>query len=59
MGNYTFNTSEDKILIATNTESIYRYSAKSIYYIYNTKTKTLNNLLEDKVMYVHFFSKWR
>ena len=33
MGNYTFNKSEDKILIATNTQSIYRYSTKSVYYI--------------------------
>ena len=54
MENYTFNTSEDKILIATNTESIYRYSTKSVYYIYNTKTKTINNLLKDKVMYATF-----
>lgn len=54
MANYTFSTSEDKILIATNTESIYRYSTKSIYYIYDTKTKTIKNLLEDKVMYATF-----
>ena len=54
MENYTFNTSEDKILIATNTESIYRYSTKSVYYIYNTKTKTIKNLLKDKVMYATF-----
>ena len=32
---YQFNNDESKILIATNTESIYRYSSKSLYYIYN------------------------
>ncbi len=54
MGKYTFNKSEDKILIATNTESIYRYSTKSVYYIYNTKTKRISNLSENKVMYATF-----
>ena len=54
MGKYTFNKSEDKILIATNTESIYRYSTKSVYYIYNTKTKIIRNLSENKVMYATF-----
>ena len=54
MGKYTFNKSEDKILIATNTESIYRYSTKSVYYIYNTKTKRIRNLSENKVMYATF-----
>ncbi|MBT3418349.1 MAG: S9 family peptidase, partial [Flavobacteriales bacterium] len=29
MGSYQFNLEEDKILIATNTESIYRHSSKS------------------------------
>ena len=54
MGKYTFNKSEDKILIATNTESIYRYSTKSVYYIYNTITKRIRNLSEKKVMYATF-----
>ena len=51
MRNYTFNKSEDKILIATNTQSIYRYSTKSVYYIFNIKTKELSNLSKNNVMY--------
>ena len=54
MGNYTFNKSEDKILIATNTQSIYRYSTKSVYYIFNIKTKELSNLSKNNVMYATF-----
>ena len=54
MGNYTFNKSEDKILIATNTQSIYRYSTKSVYYIFNIKTKELSNLSKENVMYATF-----
>jgi dipeptidyl-peptidase-4 len=54
MGSYQFNLSENKILIATNTESIYRHSSKSVYYIYNTKTKTIKNLSDNKVMYATF-----
>ena len=54
MGSYQFNLSEDKILIATNTESIYRYSSKSVYYIYNTKTKIIKELIDKQVMYATF-----
>ena len=54
MGSYQFNLEENKILIATNTESIYRHSSKSVYYIYNTKTKTIKNLSDNKVMYATF-----
>jgi len=54
MGSYQFNLEEDKILIATNTESIYRHSSKSVYYIYNTKTKTIKNLTDKQVMYATF-----
>ncbi|MEJ6748982.1 MAG: S9 family peptidase [Flavobacteriales bacterium] len=54
MGSYQFNLSEDKILIATNSESIYRYSSKSVYYIYNIKTKSIRNLIDKQVMYATF-----
>ena len=54
MGSYDFSFDEEKILIATNTESIYRHSSKSVYYIYNTKTKTIKNLTQEKVMYATF-----
>tara|TARA_B100000497_G_C7691027_1_gene420125 strand:+ start:515 stop:2677 length:2163 start_codon:yes stop_codon:yes gene_type:complete len=54
MGSYQFNLAEDKILIATNTESIYRYSSKSIYYIYNTETEVIKELTSKQVMYATF-----
>ena len=54
MGSYQFNLTEDKILIAINTESIYRHSSKSVYYIYNTKTETIKNLTDKQVMYATF-----
>jgi len=54
MNSYEFNLEEDKILISTNKESIYRHSSKSVYYIYNTKIKTIKNLSDNKVMYATF-----
>ena len=51
---YQFNNDESKILIATNTESIYRYSSKSLYYIYNIKTKRLKEVNTNKIMYATF-----
>ena len=38
--NYTFSEDEKKLLLETETERIYRYSSKSIYYIYNIFKKT-------------------
>ena len=54
MGKYQFDDSENKILIATNTESIYRYSSKSIFYIYNIKTKNIKKVHNDKIMHAKF-----
>jgi dipeptidyl-peptidase-4 len=36
---YTLNATEDKILISTNIEPIYRHSFKADYFIYDLKTK--------------------
>ncbi len=36
---YALSPNEDKLLIATETESIYRHSGKSVYYVYDLKTK--------------------
>ena len=52
--NYTFSNNEKKILLATETEKIYRYSNKSIYYIYNIFTDKLKKLTDKKVMYATF-----
>ncbi|MEC9209327.1 MAG: S9 family peptidase [Bacteroidota bacterium] len=52
--NYTFSEDEKQLLLETETEKIYRYSSKSIYYIYNIFTDKLKKLTDDKVMYATF-----
>ncbi len=54
VGRYTFSQDEKQLLLATKTEGIYRYSSKSVYYIYNVFTDKLNKLSDDKVMYATF-----
>jgi len=41
---YSFNHDESKILIATETEAIYRHSSVSLYYVYDFKSKKLTPL---------------
>ncbi|MCB0477689.1 MAG: S9 family peptidase [Crocinitomicaceae bacterium] len=41
---YFFNADETKLLLATNIQSIYRRSFTAKYYIYDTKTKKLDEL---------------
>jgi len=63
---YAFNADETKMLISTNTKSIYRRSSKSDYFVYDKETKSLTPLFEggqqmyatfnpqaDKVAFVH------
>jgi dipeptidyl-peptidase 4 len=38
---YSFSSDERKIILATETESIYRYSTRSNYYVYDRETSTL------------------
>lgn len=38
---YQFNASEDQILLGTKTESIYRHSSRSFYYVYDLKKGSL------------------
>ena len=47
MRSYRFNKDETKILFATETERIYRYSSKSNYYIFDLGTKKLSPLSEN------------
>ncbi len=54
---YTFSKNEKQLLLATETEKIYRYSSKSVYYIYNIFTDKLKKLSDDKVMYATFSPK--
>lgn len=54
---YSFNDDETKLLLATQTEKIYRYSSKSIYYVYNIYTDKLEKVLDKKIMYPTFSPK--
>ena len=55
---YEFSADETKVLIASNTESIYRYSSKSDFYIYELEGKRLSKLTNgDKQMYATFSPK--
>ena len=47
LSSYTFSKDESKILIPTETESIYRHSSKSNYYIYDLVQKKLSLLSEN------------
>lgn len=51
---FEFSSNEHKILIPSETESIYRHSTKSIYYVYDLQLKKLLKLSNDKVMYATF-----
>lgn len=52
MDSYTFSNDESKLLIAKQTEGIYRYSTKAEYYVYETGTKHLFRIFPNgKVMY--------
>jgi dipeptidyl-peptidase-4 len=55
MESYSFSNDESKILIATSSESIYRYSTIGIYYVYDLKTKKLNRIFQNgKIKYPEF-----
>ena len=43
---YTFSSDEKKILIANNTNQIYRHSFTADYFLYNLETKELTKILE-------------
>lgn len=44
MDDYEFNSDETKVLITTNTRSIYRRSYSAVYYLYDLETKELQPL---------------
>ena len=41
---YRFNADEQQVLFSTETEPIYRHSAKANYYLFNRKTRQLTPL---------------
>jgi dipeptidyl-peptidase 4 len=49
--NYSWSGDEKKLIIETQTESIYRHSSKSIFYIYDLGSKKLLNPVKEKVRY--------
>ena len=57
INSYQLSNNEEKILLATETENIYRYSKKSIFFIYNIKNNTIQQLSENKVMHANFSPK--
>ena len=46
---YVFNAAENQLLIAQDSDAIYRHSAVATYFIYDIKTKTLQRLADYKV----------
>ena len=46
---YTFSSQEEKILLETRTDPIYRRSKQAIYWVYDMKNKALDKLSEDKI----------
>ncbi len=51
---YEFSSNEQKVLIASNKESIYRRSWKANFIVFDLSSKELQVLHEDKVMYASF-----
>ncbi|MES2396302.1 MAG: S9 family peptidase [Bacteroidota bacterium] len=52
---YQFSSDENKILIASETEQIYRHSTRENYYVYDRTTKTLNPVTKgEKQMHATF-----
>jgi dipeptidyl-peptidase 4 len=54
IANFSFSADESKLLIATQTEYIYRHSSQSIYYVYDLQKKTLVNPVKEWVRYATF-----
>lgn len=52
IGSYSFNQDESKIIVKSESESIYRRSSKAYFHIYDVKSQTLQSVYEeDKIMY--------
>ena len=47
--NYTFSDDESQVILETETEPIYRYSALGLYYVYNINSDRLEKISEDKI----------
>ena len=47
--NYTFSDDETKILLATDVESVYRYSTLGVFYVYDTVSGSLQKISNEKI----------
>ena len=54
INSYSLSDDDRIILLATETESIYRYSRKAIYYVFNIQNNKLKKLSENKIRYPTF-----
>ncbi len=53
---YEFSPDENKVLLATQTEPIYRHSSRSRYYVYDLQNNTLDSLATDGKQQLASFS---
>ena len=51
---YQFSADETRVLISSETESIYRHSTRELYFVYDFKTEKLSPLTETKVRLAEF-----
>ena len=54
INSYSLSDDYRLMLLATETESIYRYSRKAIYYVFNIQNNKLKKLSENKIRYPTF-----
>jgi len=54
INSYSLSDDDELMLLATETESIYRYSRKAIYYVFNIQNNKLKKLSENKIRYPTF-----
>lgn len=54
VGDYSFSADETQLILYTESESIYRRSAKHVVYVYNLNTQRLLRVREDKILHPEF-----
>ena len=54
IGGYEFSADESKLLISTNSKSIYRYSSTAEYWVYDRETRKTTLLSPERQMYATF-----
>ena len=54
INSYSFSNDDKLMLLTTETESIYRYSKRAIYYVFNIHNNKLKQISENKIRYTTF-----